>query len=138
MSRTPEYHAWQAMKKRCRNPTDPRYRDYGARGIDYCAKWEDFLTFYSEMGPRPEGQRYSLDRINNNEGYSKENCRWATPREQQQNIRSNKHITYLDETKCISEWARELGVNRGLIIKRLKRGWSVEKALSLPSERKTK
>lgn len=80
------YMAWQQMKDRCFNPKNKRYRDYGGRGITVCSEWLKFENFYSDMGDKPEG--LSLDRINNNGNYNKENCKWSTPKEQANNRRS--------------------------------------------------
>jgi len=73
----PIYRVWQGMKTRCTNTKIPNAKYYSGRGISYDPSWESFQTFYQDMGDKPEG--LSLDRINNDKGYSKENCRWATP-----------------------------------------------------------
>ncbi len=81
-----EYRTWTRMKSRCCNPEHKRYKDWGGRGITVCARWlVSFENFYADMGNRPHGR--SLDRINNEEGYSPENCRWATSKEQAENKR---------------------------------------------------
>jgi hypothetical protein len=83
------------------------------------------------MGPRPKG--LSLDRIDNSRGYSKDNCRWATPTEQNNNKRSNILLSFEGKTQSLSAWAKELGFNPEVIRKRIRvRGWSVEKALTTP------
>lgn len=89
--RSPEYYTWSSMLQRCYNPADPRYHRYGARGITVCARWRrSFAAFFADMGPRPPGMNgkralFSIDRIDNDRGYSKDNCRWTTNIEQCRN-----------------------------------------------------
>lgn len=83
-----EYHSWNNMKNRCKNPNSKAYKNYGGRGITYDKKWEDFREFYKDMGKRPLNT--TLDRIDVDKGYCKENCRWATKEEQQRNQRIHK------------------------------------------------
>lgn len=89
---TPEYRAWYHMKGRCRNKNNNRYNSHGGRGIDYCEEWSNFENFYKDMGDRPS-LKHSLDRIDNNKGYNKENCRWATQSQQSINKRVSKNNT---------------------------------------------
>lgn len=83
---TPEYNAWVNMRQRCYNENHPEYFRYGDRGVTICDDWEDYRIFLSDMGPRPT-EKHSLDRINNDSGYSKENCRWADKTTQSYNQR---------------------------------------------------
>lgn len=91
-TKTPEYRAWSALKNRCNNPNNNRYHVYGGRGISFCKEWESFEQFLSDMGPRPA--MTSIDRIDNNKGYSKENCRWATIKQQMRNTTRCRPVTY--------------------------------------------
>lgn len=122
------------MKKRCLNPGHRNFKDYGGRGITVCERWMTFDNFLADMGERPDG--LSLDRINNNAGYSSENCRWATLVEQNCNRRNNTWITYAGKTLTVTEWARELGMKKNALIERLRNGWTVERALSTPVQQK--
>lgn len=82
---TRTYRSWHMMIQRATNPNDPRFADYGGRGIEVCDRWRDFENFYADMGLRPDGK--SIDRIDVDGDYEPSNCRWATPSEQQRNRR---------------------------------------------------
>jgi len=89
-SNTPTYNSWSGMKHRCKNPYATSYIYYGARGIKFCKRWKIFKNFYKDMGERPDG--LTLERINNNKGYSKSNCKWATRKEQANNKRTAAEV----------------------------------------------
>lgn len=128
---TSTYNSYHAMKHRCLLPKDPGYKNYGARGITVCQRWLDsFANFLEDMGERPEGT--TLDRINNNLGYFKENCRWATRKDQRRNSRQNHYLEYNGKTLCIEDWSRLTGIKHSTICRRIIRGWSVEKTLTKP------
>ena len=128
MTNTFEYNAWHHMKQRCINKSNHAYKNYGGRGITICKRWLNFENFYKDMGKRPRGM--SLDRVDNNKGYYKENCRWATVVEQNNNMRSNHFLTYNGETQTIAWWVAKLGINRGTLYSRIYRGWSIERAFT--------
>lgn len=126
-----EFSVWSDMIRRCSDPKRKRYADYGGRGIVVCERWLSFENFLADMGPRPEGT--SLDRLFNDHDYAPTNCRWRTRREQARNARSNRPLELNGITKILCVWAEELGVDPRTISKRLKRGWSVARALTGPS-----
>jgi hypothetical protein len=131
MPRT-EYRIWSSMKERCTNPKCKRYGDYGGRGIRVCDRWlSSFSLFYEDMGKKPS-KSHSLDRIDNNLGYSKDNCRWATSHEQGNNTRTNRFIHFNGHSLTIAEWSRKTGISRSAISARLKLGWAVSEALLTP------
>lgn len=87
--RTPEYRVWRSMQDRCNNPNHNSFPRYGGRGIEICERWRSFSNFLEDMGSRPSS-RHSIERDDNNLGYSKDNCHWALPTEQQRNTRATK------------------------------------------------
>lgn len=123
------------MRERVLNPRHHAFAGYGGRGIGICQSWLDsFDAFLADMGNPPPG--LSIDRIDNNSGYSKDNCRWATRKQQSRNIRSNRMITINGETKCMVEWLEIIGLTTQTFYARIKRGFTVEQALTLkPGER---
>lgn len=134
--RHPLYKIWDGMKQRCHNPADPAYDRYGGRGIEVCNRWRnDFTAFIADMGQRPSSA-HSIERKDNNLGYSKENCIWATSMEQCNNRRSNIHITHAGRTQTLAQWAREVGLQGQTIMFRIRQGWSVEKALQTPTKKR--
>jgi len=136
MTATPEYSVWSAMRNRCSYPGDVSFDNYGGRGIRVCSEWDlSFESFYRDMGPRPSLE-HSIDRKDNDGPYCKENCRWATRKEQCNNRRSNHLVTYLGETYTISQWSDRLGISKHVIASRLRKGWSVERALTQPVKQK--
>lgn len=107
---TSEYNTWQSMKKRCLNPNHKAYDYYGGRGITVCDSWiNSFPNFYNDMGSKPNKDS-SLDRIDNEKGYFKENCRWASKKTQTRNQRNNRNLTIDGETKTIGEWSEISGI----------------------------
>ena len=128
MSMSHEYSVWSSMKQRCSNEACDGYSSYGGRGITVCWRWFDsFENFIEDMGPRPSAS-HSIDRVDNNAGYSKENCRWASRSEQGCNTRSNRKFTFYSKTLTITEWSRITQVPRASIFNRLRRGWPEKEA----------
>lgn len=132
MTGTTEYYTWAGMLDRCRNPQSPSYPRYGGRGISVDPSWLDFDTFYRDMGKKPKGK--TLDRKNNELGYSKSNCRWATPVEQANNMSTNVLITVNGVTRTKAEWARHLGVSYQALKYRLKHWKNISEACTKPKK----
>ena len=129
MSRTHVNAVWRMMRDRCTNPNNPAYKNYGGRGITVDARWDSFKTFHEDMGERPEG--YTLERIDNSKGYSKENCKWVTMTDQLNNRRNNHLVTYNGETHTVAEWAKITGIKWDTLRSRIDRyGWTIERALT--------
>lgn len=124
---TGTYRSWQMMHRRCLGYSAVHKERYTDRGITVCERWNDFDAFLADMGERPEGK--TLDRIDVNKGYSKENCKWSSKVEQMQNRSNNVNLTLNGVTKCVSEWSRCLGLHVATIHRRLKRGLPAEMAL---------
>lgn len=127
----PEYSVWRGMLRRCTDRNDAYYSYYGGRGITVCHEWLSFEQFYVDMGPRPS-KDHSIDRIDNDGNSCKENCRWVTLKEQQNNRRSNRMLTCNGKTRTLTQWADELGISRDTLKQRLERGWSDEDTLTIP------
>lgn len=119
--KTREYKLWHNMRSRCINSKTPMYQYYGGRGIAICQEWVDsFEKFYEDIGPRPSPQ-HSLDRIDNEKGYFKENVRWVTRTEQMRNTRANHMVIHEGKEMCITEYAAATGQTPGAVFTRIKR-----------------
>lgn len=133
-----EYRIYHSMKQRCYNPKNNQYKDYGGRNIGLCDSWlESFDNFIIDMGPKPT-RKHSIDRINNDKDYSKENCRWATRIEQARNRQYNVYIDYRGSKTLAADLADKYGMNREVLVMRVYRGWDVEKALTTPIRKYSK
>lgn len=127
---TKEYNSWTSIKARCNNSNTPSYKDYGGRGLNICTEWlNSFENFYKDVGDCPKG--FSIERIDNNKGYSKDNCIWASSKAQSMNRRSNFIVNYKGLEKPLKQWCEDLELNYKRIFARIRQlGWTVEKALS--------
>lgn len=130
---TREFKTWVSMRQRCENERHKSYKDYGARGIKVCARWQAFANFLADMGPKPAGA--SLDRIDNERGYAPENCRWTDMRTQSNNRRSSLTLTINGVTKTYAQWEHDACLRPGTVSVRLNQGWQDSDVL-LPSMRK--
>lgn len=128
MSKSKIYNIWIGMRSRCNSNKNVEYKNYGGRGIRISDEWNSFEQFYLDMGDVPQGM--TLDRIDNNLGYSKENCRWATSLEQSRNMRTNRFIEYKGISMILPDWAWFLGIAEWTLRKNLSSSkWTIEKAI---------
>lgn len=142
LSTTKIYYAWVDMIKRCNNPNNINYKNYGGRGVTVCNRWQEnnkgFDNFLKDIG-EPPTKNHSIDRIRNNKGYYKENCRWATRKEQTRNTRRNRLITFDGITQCVADWAVKYKIDYTRLWRRMYQlKWSVEKALTTPIRKRRK
>jgi hypothetical protein len=128
-----EYKAWSQMKDRCYNDKYYLYHRYGGRGIKVCDRWlNSFENFFEDMGKSPS-QKHSLDRFPNNDGdYKKDNCRWASSKEQGRNQCTNFLIEIDGVKKCVSEWAEIYNINAKTIFNRIYKGWDKIDSVIIP------
>lgn len=123
------YTVWHGMIQRCTNPKNPAYKNYGGRGITICDRWRySFEHFFEDMGERPDG--HSIERVDRDGPYSKDNCVWAGDIQQARNRRNNRPLTLNGKTLTLAEWADETGIPYFTLHGRLRRGWTVERTLS--------
>lgn len=130
MRRTRVYSIWSGMVSRCRATGGKNAENYSRRGISVCQRWLSFENFLSDMGEPPIGS--TIDRRDNNGGYNKGNCRWATVIQQANNTRANRYITAMGETKSLSDWSRDgrCMVRYHVLQARIRRGWDVTEAIT--------
>lgn len=131
MYSTSIYQRYHAMIQRCHNPKCRNYKNYGKRGIQVCSRWrKSFEAFFRDMGNPPKGR--SLERRDNNKGYSPTNCLWATRKEQSSNHRRSRRLTYKGKTQTLTQWACEKNIAPATLDFRLRRGWSMRRSLNEP------
>lgn len=134
-SRTRLYKIYSSMRERCYRPQHMHYANYGGRGIEICPEWRgDFAAFREWAMSHGYADNLSIDRIDNDRGYSPDNCRWADAKTQCGNRRTCHMLTVDGQTHTLSEWARISGIKNSTIRERLKRGWSIERALGVCDE----
>lgn len=135
MSDTRLYRIYKKMYRRCYKPKTKSFENYGGRGITICTEWlgehgfENFAKWSTENG---YNDNLSIDRKDNDKGYSPENCRWATAKEQANNTRSTVFLTYNGETKPASEWSEITGIRQDTLTMRKRSGWSDEECIEVP------
>lgn len=116
-----EYQTWAGMRQRCNNPNDAKYPLYGGRGISICARWSQYPNFLKDMGEAP-AKEYSIDRIDTNGNYEPSNCRWATAKQQANNLRTTRFLEAAGIRDTLAGWCERLGVERHMIENGLRRG----------------
>jgi|SRR5688572_23678098 len=131
VNRTTEYNSWRAMRKRCLNPKDKDYPQYGGRGIKICRRWDSYIAFLKDMGRKP-GLGYSIEREDVNGDYTPRNCRWATNLEQQRNRRVTMYVEYEGEKIAVSKLGERAVVGVDLFRSRIQQGWDIARALTTP------
>lgn len=134
MTSSATHRVWIGMMGRCYVKTNSRYSRYGGKGITVCKEWHDFTNFLRDMGERPDGM--SIDRIDNSKGYQPGNCRWATLVGQANNKTNNRMVEVNGESKTLAMWCAEKNMPYFSVVRRIKRGWSVERALNEPLDKR--
>lgn len=127
----PLYRVWRSIKDRIENPKNSGWHNYGGRGIKMCDRWKDsFPNFLKDMGERPS-KKHSIDRIDNDGDYTPENCRWATKKEQCNNMRKNINVTIDGITKTVSQWCDIFDIKYATALWRINHNWPIEKVFTL-------
>lgn len=126
------FRIWGNMRDRCRREKCPAYKNYGGRGISICEEWNDYSVFRDWAYSHGYSDSLSIDRIDVNGNYEPSNCRWVTAKEQANNTRRSRYITYNGYTKTMAAWAEEVGISYSTLNGRICRGWTVERALTEP------
>lgn len=136
MFKTAEYSSWRCMINRCYNPKNIAYNRYGGRGITVCSEWlVSFEQFFLDMGKKPSA-KHSIERINSNGNYEKNNCKWATQQEQCNNVCSNVFLHIRGEKLTGSQASRKYGINRSTLKFRMKNNWTDEDCVLKPIQKR--
>ena len=128
------YFIWKGIRKRCNNPNEKAYKNYGGRGIKLCDEWNNYENFREWALSHGYRDDLTIDRIDVNGNYKPSNCRWATMKEQARNKQNTIYISYKGLTKTLVEWAEDIGINETTLRHRiLDYKWSVEKSFTSPT-----
>lgn len=134
MSKMKIYKVWTGMKQRCFNPKASEYERYGGRGIAVCDEWkDDFQNFYEWAIKSGYSEGLSIDRINNNKGYSPDNCQWATNYQQSRNTSRTKIIKIGGKKVALKDFCNMVGAPYNMVVRRLLRGWELYDAITVPA-----
>lgn len=135
---TKEYKIWSGIKRRCLNSKEQSYSRYGAKGIVICERWiNSFESFLEDMGLCPD-EMNSIDRIDNDKGYMKENCRWANNIMQCNNRTTNVYYSYNGSTDTLANLCRKYNKDYKLVWRRIKNGLSIDRAFDIPKQKSPK
>jgi hypothetical protein len=134
--KTKAYGVWCGILNRCTNPKNPAFPNYGGRGINICDRWLKFENFLEDMGEPPLG--LTIDRLDNDKGYFRENCAWKTRTDQARNRRSSLKITFDGLTLTVAEWSIRTGIGRRTLEARFHAGWSADKILTTQVSKSTR
>ena len=132
------YYVWMDMRRRCRDPKSKEYKNYGGRGISVCPEWDNSYEAFKEWALKngydsmAKRSQCTLDRINVDGDYRPENCRWVDMVLQCNNKRNSIFLTYNGTEKTAAEWGKEYGISGRTIMRRIRSGWSIEKAITQP------
>lgn len=130
-----ERNSWKGMQERCYDKRHKNFKSYGGRGITVCKRWRDnFEAFYEDMGPRPT-PKHSIERMDNNGNYEPKNCKWATDEEQHLNTRRTVFVEVEGKMVHLQKYVKGLGLNPNRVYNRLKLGWTLEDAITIPIKR---
>lgn len=133
MSKTRMYRIWTHMKKRCYDVNAQAYMNYGDRGIKVCNEWKNnFINFYNWAINNGYREDLSIDRIDVNGNYEPSNCRWATIKEQNNNMRRNHWIYYNDEKLTMKQFSEKYNIPYDLVKNRIRYKWSIERIINTP------
>lgn len=124
------YKAWSNMINRCENQKVKHFKNYGGRGISVCNRWHDFANFLADMGECPNS--FMIERLDNDGNYEPGNCRWATTTEQANNKRNSRWLVLKGEKKTLAQWAQQSNLPYMKLFYRLRKGLTLQDALSMP------
>lgn len=122
--KSPTFLSWDGMIQRTTNPNNAQFTDYGGRGIKPCPKWLSFQGFLEDMGERPD--EHTLERVDVDGPYSKENCRWLPIKDQNRNKRNTVWVEWQGEKVPLRELSERYGLDRSLVLQRYRHGWTME------------
>lgn len=126
------YNIWLHMIDRCENPKNTNFAFYGGRGITICKEWHDPIIFAKWAKSNGYSDKLTIDRIDVNKGYSPQNCRWASRKVQSRNKRDTRYITYNGKRQSLMDWVDEYNLTEWALRNRIRRGWSIDRALNTP------